>query len=229
MTPGGRWAIGALVVVLALAVAIWPRGGDETSVSQLPQRGTEQPERRAQDTPEALAGPRADASLLPCPEPEPVQNAQRENARWAEDSALETLSDLELGCLTDGRPVNVSEALAGKPAVLNIWAYWCGPCAKELPALQEYSDRVGTDITVLTVHRDPNETNALVKLAEYGVRLPGVQDGSGTITGRLGAPNVLPVTIVLNADGSLAGVLAVPFTSADEIAAAVGEALGGSA
>jgi len=30
--------------------------------------------------------------------------------------------------------------LAGKPAVINFWATWCGPCEQEMPLLQSYSD-----------------------------------------------------------------------------------------
>ncbi|MBB3037831.1 TlpA family protein disulfide reductase [Hoyosella altamirensis] len=224
MTPGRRGAIAALVVVVALIVAIWPRSGeDELTVSELPGSAIDQPERRDQDTPEALAGPRADANLTPCPEP--VASPPSE---WPTGSALDILAGLQMGCLSDGTRVDLSSALAGKPAVINMWAYWCAPCAEELPALQEYADSVGDSLTVLTVHRDPNERNALLKLAEYGVDLPGVQDGSGTVAGLLGAPNVLPVTIVLRADGTLAKILAVPFTSASEIADAVTEALGGA-
>ncbi|MCW4352712.1 TlpA family protein disulfide reductase [Hoyosella sp. YIM 151337] len=227
MTPGGRWAIVALIIVGALIVAIWPRTESEPAETAASatrgQTAIEHPERRPADTPEALRGPRAEAQLQPCPQPQPQAPAP------AARSALAALNDLDLGCLADGERVDVSRMLAGKPAVINLWAYWCGPCAKELPALQEYAASAGTAVTVITVHRDPNEANALRKLADYEVTLPGLQDGSGQVAGRLGAPNVLPVTIVLNADGSLAEILAVPFTSADEIRVAVENALGGAA
>jgi thiol-disulfide isomerase/thioredoxin len=119
----------------------------------------------------------------------------------------------------------VASALAGRTVVLNLWAYWCAPCAEELPALQAYQRRVGDAVSVVTVHQDENETAALVRMADLGVRLPVLQDGRRSIAAALGVPNVMPATVVLRADGSVAAMLPEPFTSADGIAAAVESAL----
>ena len=106
--------------------------------------------------------------------------------------------------------------------VLNLWAYWCVPCAAELPAMAEYQRRVGSDVIVVTVHQDENETAALLRLAELGVRLPTLQDGRRLIAAALRVANVVPATVVLRSDGSVAQTLLRDFASADEIAAAVG-------
>ena len=81
-----------------------------------------------------------------------------------------------------------------------------------------------TTVDVVTVHQDENETAALLRLAELGVRLPTLQDGQRRIAAALGVPNVMPATVVLRADGSVAKVLPQAFTTADEIAAAVNSA-----
>jgi peroxiredoxin len=91
--------------------------------------------------------------------------------------------------------------------------------------MAEYQRRVGRDVNVVTVHQDENETAALLRLAELGVRLPTLQDGQRRIAAALGVPNVMPATVVLRADGSVAKVLPQAFTTADEIAAAVNSAL----
>ncbi|MDG3009394.1 TlpA family protein disulfide reductase [Rhodococcus sp. D2-41] len=221
MSNSARWGLVMLVVVVGLIVAIWPRGGDvgPGTSNTTPQTYGEPPsgppvDKRGSDTDAALAGPRARAALQPCPTPQPGVTAQG------------PLAGVTLECLGDGSPVDVGAALAGRPALINIWAYWCAPCAEELPAMQEFARRAGSAVQVLTVHRDPGEANALDRLADLGVHLPGVQDGAGRVAAAVHAPSVLPVSVLLRADGSVAAVLPVPFTDADQIAAAVRDKLG---
>jgi thiol-disulfide isomerase/thioredoxin len=131
-----------------------------------------------------------------------------------------------LECAGDGSPVDVARAVEGRATVLNLWAYWCGPCADELPAMAEYQKRLGSAVTVLTVHQDENETAALERLAELGVRLPTLQDGQRRVAAALQVPNVMPATVVLRSDGTVAKILPRSFASADEIAAAVNPLIG---
>ncbi|RVW08580.1 TlpA family protein disulfide reductase [Prescottella agglutinans] len=216
VSSAARWSLAALIVVVALIVAIWPRGGEDAAdVADYPgaNRSTSQ-ERRGADTPEALAPLRADAELAPCPAP----------AGPAPDGSV--LAGMTLECLGDGSRVDLGAALAGKPVLLNIWAYWCGPCREELPYLQQYSDRVGDAVTVMTVHTDSNEANGLARLAEYDVHLPGVQDGSARVQAAVGSPAVLPVSVLIRPDGTVAKILPQQFRSVDEIADAVQQYLG---
>jgi thiol-disulfide isomerase/thioredoxin len=213
-----RWSLAALVVVIALIVAIWPRGGDEpTGPSSYDEFrnsiGTAtQPPSTTSDA--DLSGLRAAAALSACPTPS------------AGSTASGPLDGLMLTCLADGSPVDLGRALAGKPALINLWAYWCGPCAEELPYLQQFAERAGGAVTVLTVHEDPKQDNALTRLTDYGVRLPGVQDGSARVAAAVSAPSVLPVSVLVAADGSIAKVLPQPFRSVDDVAGAVTTYLG---
>ena len=217
-SSAGRWSLAALVVVVALIVAIWPRDRGEapSPTGSAPTTPTAAPvDRRPQDDAQALAPLRETAALNSCPQP-----------GVSPPSPAGPLAGLILECVGDGSSVDLAAALAGKPAVINLWAWWCAPCAEELPVLENYAARAGEAVTVVTVHTDPNESNALGKLADYGVRLPGLQDGSGRVQAAVGAPAVLPVTALLRADGSVAAVLPMPFRSADEVAAVVEEHLG---
>lgn len=203
-----------LIVAVALAVALWPRGDARDEVA-----GT------AGQRP-AVSGPelRTAAALVDCPQPAPGA------------PAAGPLSGVRLACLTDGRVTELAAALSGKPALLNLWAYWCAPCATELPHLQEYADRAGDAITVLTVHSDPEESKALARLVDLNaelrkkgrepVRLPGVQDSSAEVQTLVEAPKVLPISVLVRADGSIAKVVVRPFTSVADISDTVARELG---
>lgn len=199
-------------VAVALGVAFWTQLDQDGSRTGSTGPGTAR-DRRDADTAEALAGPRAQADLRPCPAP-------------GTGAGPEALRGITLECAGDGSSVDVAAAVAGRTVVLNLWAYWCAPCAEELPAMAEYQKRVGPEVTVLTVHQDENETAALLRLAELGVHLPTLQDGRRLIAAALKVPNVMPATVVLRSDGSVAEILPRSFASADEIAAAVGPKVG---
>jgi len=207
-----RWTLAVLAIVVALAVAFGLQFTEDPG--QPGDRSTAQAERtrRDADTPEGLVGPRRLADLPPCPAAGPGAGPMKLRGVVAE-------------CAADGSTVEVARALADRAVVLNLWAYWCVPCAEELPALASYQRRVGDAVTVVTVHQDENETAALLRIAELGVRLPVLQDGKRSIAAALGVPNVMPATVVLRRDGSVAEILPRAFTSADEIAAAVDSAL----
>jgi thiol-disulfide isomerase/thioredoxin len=207
-----RWTLAVLAVITALVVAFavhftsdpgQPAGGQATQVQRA---------HRDADTPAALAGPRQHAALPPCPAD-------------GTGAGPEKLLGVVVECAADGSEVEVARALADRVVVLNLWAYWCAPCAAELPALSQYQRSVGDAVTVVTVHQDENETAGLLRMAELGVRLPVLQDGRRSIAAALGVPNVMPATVVLRRDGSVAQVIPRAFTNADEIGAAVDSAL----
>ncbi|OBF23321.1 TlpA disulfide reductase family protein [Mycobacterium sp. ACS4331] len=213
MNSSARWTLAlavVMVVVLGAFVAEFVRSDDGAPTTSQSADGPQEQDRRAADTAEALAGPRQRADLRPCPGP-------------GDGPGPEKLRGIELECASDGSTVDVAEAVAGRPTVLNLWAYWCGPCADELPAMAEYQRRVGSAVTVLTVHQDQNEEAALLRLAELGVHLPTLQDGRRRVAGALRVPNVMPATVVLRADGSVAQILPRSFATAEEIEAAVGD------
>ncbi|MFE1597075.1 redoxin family protein [Nocardia sp. NPDC058705] len=213
--PALRWVLAAVILIVAATVALWPREGSETTgpVSQTSQQQSG-----------VSAQERAAAGLAPCPvseAPGPMATAPRTPV-----SGSGPLAGLQLTCLADGKPVDLAAALAGKPALLNLWAYWCGPCAVELPHLQEFAQRAGSALTVMTVHSDPDEAKALSRLSGLGITLPGVEDPKASVRGAVGAPAVLPVSVLVRADGTIASVEVRTFADVADIADTVAAKLG---
>ena len=187
------------LVVLGI-VALWPRSPEPTTSAPT----TAAP--AATDT--DLAPLRAAAGLEPCPAPNGAP-------------ATGPLAGVTVPCLGAPGTVDLGAALAGRPALLNVWASWCAPCRAELPALAEYAARADA-VPVVGVDVQDDPRSALALLRELGVTLPSVTDPDGALRGALTVPPALPISYVVRADGSVARVdPPTPFTSADEVAAAV--------
>lgn len=208
MSKAGLWTVATLVLVAVLVGAFLSELRDPPQAAV--PNGLPPAAELTQD-PADLAQARRAADLPPCPA--------------GQGSGPAALRGVPASCAADGAAVDVAQSLAGRPVLLNLWAYWCGPCADELPALVEYQQRMGEQVLVVTVHQDPNEEAALDRLAEWGVRLPTLQDGDRRIAAALKVPNVMPATVLIGSDGSVTEVLPRAFVSADEIAEAVGDRL----
>ncbi|MFE3189268.1 TlpA family protein disulfide reductase [Nocardia sp. NPDC059240] len=205
-----RWALAAVIVAVAAVVALWPQLSKDSGKNTATGSTTAAPPAEAA----VSEADRTAAALAPCPQP---------SGAPVGDSPLRGIT---LNCLADGKPVDLVAALAGKPALLNLWAYWCGPCAEELPLLQQFSQQAGSAVTVLTVHSDRGADKALSRLTGLGIHLPGVEDPDTKVRNAVHAPAVLPISVLLRADGTVAKVVVRPFTSVEDISATVAAELG---
>jgi thiol-disulfide isomerase/thioredoxin len=192
-----RWTLALAVLLLAASVALWPR--DPAGSTGSPSAGT-------QPVPD-LVTLRARAALADCPAPSPGT---------AEPGGV--LAGISVPCLGDGATVPLGAALAGRDTLLNVWSHTCGPCRDELPVLQEYAARPDA-VPVLGVQVDGSPQAGLALLAALGVRLPSVADPDGRLRAALSAPQVLPLSYLMAADGSVRMVNPpVVFRTADEVA-----------
>ncbi|MGB0504596.1 MAG: thioredoxin [Pikeienuella sp.] len=53
-----------------------------------------------------------------------------------------------------------------KPVVIDFWAEWCGPCKQIGPSLEELSDSMGEEVTIVKMNIDDNPNTP----SKYGVR-----------------------------------------------------------
>ncbi|GGG73451.1 TlpA family protein disulfide reductase [Corynebacterium pelargi] len=104
--------------------------------------------------------------------------------------------------------------------VVNVWAWWCGPCREELPAIDAFA-KEHPEYAVVGVHADPNAANGAALLNDLNVDLPSYQDGEGMFAATYALPNVVPITLLLDQNGKLIGQKAQVFHSASELDAAI--------
>ena len=93
----------------------------------------------------------------------------------------------------------ISATLRG-PAVVNLWATWCAPCRRELPAFQEVSER-RPDVRFVGIDIGEDAAKAEDFIDELGITFEQFVDERGELTDALGAA-ALPVTLVVDTDGT---------------------------
>lgn len=137
------------------------------------------------------------------------------------------LPDVTLAGFDGGEPVDLGEFTG--PAVISVWASWCGPCRKEMPVLEEFHAAYGDRVPLLGIDFQdfqPDDARALVQ--ETGVSYPLVSDQAGDINGEGAFPLLrgLPYVAFVDEDGTVTHVEAVVIESSDELVELVDEHLG---
>jgi len=123
----------------------------------------------------------------------------------------------------DGKPVKLSD-FRGRTVLLNLWATWCVPCRKEMPALDQLARQAGDKFEVVAINLDTGDRQKPKRfLAEIGVsKLAYYEDPSTGVfqeLKRLGHAPGLPTSILIDGEGCEIGYLAGPaeWASADAL------------
>ena len=101
-----------------------------------------------------------------------------------------------------GRPAVALEALRGKPVVLNFFASWCGPCVREMPALQAMSERYRGKVHFVGVTFNDRREAARDVIERTGVTYPAAFDPQSDVAIDY-VVRVMPTTFFIGADGNL--------------------------
>ncbi len=124
----------------------------------------------------------------------------------------------------DGSGAVALAASDGTPRVVNLWATWCVPCRKELPAFDEVAAAAGDEVEVIGVNVGDGPGAASDLVDELGVTFPQLLDRDSEVTAALEVTN-MPSTAFVDGDGEVVEVHAGAL-DADELRAAIAEDLG---
>ena len=99
----------------------------------------------------------------------------------------------------DGTPVRLSD-LRGRVVLINFWATWCGPCVREMPLFQHYSETYAGDLVILGIDMQGSQTLVQPFIEKMGISYPVLLDPSGDVT-RQYQVIALPNTFLIDRQG----------------------------
>lgn len=225
--------IGLLVAAIPLVAGVMS-GGEDQSGAQSQQQAEPGMVGGAGSVSGAPGDPggEGDADVDPGPEqPVSIKNprscpAPEGGAQPAPESEL---AGIELPCLTSGKneTADLGAALAGKPTIINVWAWWCEPCRRELPHFDKLA-KEHPEWNVAGIHLDKKSQAGADFLDELDVTtMPVYADRGHRFDTATSLPKVVPITVVYRADGTRAQMYPQVFRDYEELEAAVNAALSG--
>lgn len=114
--------------------------------------------------------------------------------------AKTSVANIELAKI-DGTSTSIGVASQELPLLVSLWAVWCQPCKRELPALQDIS-RQRQDLAILAVNIGDDPARITSFLTENGLSIPVAIDNNGALLEALDAATV-PVTVLFDTDGKI--------------------------
>ena len=149
--------------------------------------------------------------LVEPPSPDGSVDLAADTTESAPPFALPALADPdETIDLTDYR---------GIPVVMNIWASWCLPCRREMPALEAAHQRLGDAVAFVGVNHQDDRAAALDLVADTAITYPSAYDPQGVVAYDYDAYG-MPTTVFVTAQGTIAGRHTGELTEDDVIEAA---------
>ncbi len=117
--------------------------------------------------------------------------------------------------------VHALSEFAGRPLLINLWAYWCSPCMQELPLLQQAQAEYGRErLTVLAIGAD-TESDVAGAVGQH--RLDGLvvlmdtSSGANEVAPFASAQGGLPHTVLLDAERRVLASKSGSFRDIDEL------------
>ena len=91
----------------------------------------------------------------------------------------------------------------GRVVVINLWATWCTPCVGELPYFEALQKDYPDDVSVIAIHSNLVTDDVQEFLNREGCALSFALDPDGSAIRRLGGSTRLPMTVIVDRDGTI--------------------------
>lgn len=103
---------------------------------------------------------------------------------------------------SDGETFELDQT-RGDWVFLHFWASWCGPCRKEMPAVQKIATMFKDEkFQIVMINMAENDDTIFEFLASINVDLNSLMDVDGQVT-EAWKPRGLPTTFLINPEGEI--------------------------
>jgi cytochrome c biogenesis protein CcmG/thiol:disulfide interchange protein DsbE len=120
-----------------------------------------------------------------------------------------------------------TQDLGGQVIVVNFWASWCKPCEQEAAELEQaYRQYQDQGVVFLGVNYVDTESEAMVYMDRFDITYPSGPDLGTRISQKFRIRGV-PETYIINPSGRIDSVKKGPYSSLEEIQAAIEAAKSG--
>lgn len=155
-----------------------------------------------------IGGGPAQAEESPAAKPSPSEPAGATSRAFVMHETPQPVPELSF-VNGEGKKLSLAD-FRGRTVLLNIWATWCLPCRREMPALDRLQAKLGGgsfEVVPLSIDRD-GLPKVKAFYEELGLKSLGIYvDASGKAAYRVGAFGI-PTSLLINPEGLEAGRLA---------------------
>lgn len=151
----------------------------------------------------ALGSGCATAAQPPAPPAQTESPLAPRRARVRTAAAAGSLGTVEIARASDGGEEKL--VAPGRVTVVDLWATWCSPCVKAMPAWQAIAPRLeeaGARLVAVSMDEERERADAFAR--RHGLTFPILWDPNGS---RLGAAypldGIIPTTLVVDCAGKV--------------------------
>jgi len=131
--------------------------------------------------------------------------AQGEEAKAAAGAVERKFAGTALPAMQFADPAGKTLDLGAQdgPVLLNLWATWCAPCVKEMPALDRLAGTLEGEVRVVTVSQDVRGAEVVTPFFAKGgySKLEPWLDPDAELAAQFTPEGALPLTILFDARG----------------------------